>query len=139
MFELLYTSVSPAGLSESELTNILDNARLKNHILGITGMLVYHNREIMQILEGEESKVKELYQIIVEDNRHTKAEVLYEGNIEHKAFTGWSMAFKFFDEELIKEFTAGYEELTPESSPISMMKGSPNRGKRAFVSLRNML
>jgi len=52
MYELLYSSVSAAGLSQVQLEDILQAARIKNAKLNVTGMLLYHNREIMQILEG---------------------------------------------------------------------------------------
>lgn len=53
MFELLYTSIAPQGLSEQELLELLTKARIKNKQLGISGMMIYHQREVMQILEGE--------------------------------------------------------------------------------------
>lgn len=77
MFELLYTSVAPAGLSHRELTEILQQARENNRRLGISGMLLYHNREIMQLLEGEEAVVKDLFQSIAQDDRHTRVEAFY--------------------------------------------------------------
>ncbi|MBA6292523.1 BLUF domain-containing protein [Colwellia sp. MB3u-70] len=139
MFELLYTSISPAGLSEVELMRMLKQWRLKNQALDITGMLLYHDREIMQILEGEEDKVKALFQTILLDNRHRNIEVIYEGNIKDRAFSEWSMAFKLVDENIIKIISAGYEEFNLKMSPIAMIKESPNRGKNTFLSLRDML
>jgi len=137
MFELLYTSVSPIGMSESNLNDILEKARLKNKRLGITGMMLYHNREIMQILEGEKSIVQEMFQTIFEDARHTSVEVLYQGEIENRAFSDWSMAFKSIDKNMIKIITAGYEGFNKEISPICMIKDSPNRGKKTFILLRD--
>ncbi|MBA6224181.1 MULTISPECIES: BLUF domain-containing protein [unclassified Colwellia] len=139
MFELLYTSISPAGLSEVELMGMLKQWRLKNQALDITGMLLYHDREIMQILEGEEDKVKALFQTILMDNRHRSIEVIYEGNIKDRAFGEWSMAFKLLDENIIKMISAGYEEFNLKMSPITMIKENPNRGKKTFLSLRDML
>ena len=139
MFELLYTSISPAGLSEVELMGMLKQWRLKNQALDITGMLLYHDREIMQILEGEEDKVKALFQTILMDNRHRSIEVIYEGNIKDRAFGEWSMAFKLLDENIIKMISAGYEEFNLKMSPITMIKESPNRGKKTFLTLRDML
>jgi len=139
MFELVYTSISPAGLSEVELMRMLKQWRLKNQTLNVTGMLLYHDREIMQILEGEEDKVKALFQTILMDNRHRNIEVIYEGNIKDRAFSEWSMAFKLLDENIIKIISAGYEEFNLKMSPITMIKESPNRGKKTFLSLRDML
>jgi len=139
MYELLYISVSPKELSESELMDILNVAQLKNKSIGITGMLVYHNREIMQILEGEEAVVKELFQSIYMDNRHTGIDVFYQGNIENRSFGEWSMAFIQFDEENINTLTDGFEVLDKSKSPMSLVKNNPNRGKKMFLSLRDKI
>ncbi|MCG9964304.1 BLUF domain-containing protein [Shewanella cutis] len=139
LFELLYTSIAPAGLSDTELLSILEKARAKNRALDITGMLVYHNREIMQILEGEELKVRGLFQTIFRDERHTSVEVFYQGNIDHRAFSEWSMAFKLLDENTVKKMLIGYENFNPAKSPISMIASSPNRGKKTFLKLRDSL
>jgi len=135
MFELLYTSVAPQSLSEDQLMDILINARIKNKELGITGLMIYHDREIMQILEGEKTAVKALFQTIYEDKRHTSVGVFYEGNIKERAFNDWSMAFKSLDEEAVKEITSGYEGFNKLLSPIHMLKESNNRGKKVFFSL----
>ena len=139
MYELLYTSVSPQGLSESELKIILENARSKNSSLGITGMLIYHDREIMQILEGEEEDVKALYQAISNDSRHRSVEVLYQGTIEHRSFSQWTMAFKLLDPEDVEKLLVEYEELDRGKTPINLIKGSRNRGKMTFMRLRETL
>lgn len=137
MFELLYMSVSPNELSEAELNNILDGSRLNNKNNGVTGMLVYHNREIMQLLEGEEATVKALFKSICMDSRHTGIDVFYEGNIKNRAFGQWSMAFKYLDNEHIDALTPGFEALIKGQSPINMVKDNPNRGKKTFLSLRD--
>lgn len=140
MIELFYTSISPAGLSEPELMTILAKARLKNQRMSVTGMLVYHNREILQILEGEKSNVEALFQTIVEDDRHTSIDKFFQGEIETRAFVDWSMAFKSLDDNLAKKIPLdGYEEFSKGASPISMIKASKNRGKEAFLYLRDRL
>ena len=135
MYELIYTSIAPQGLSEEALIDILIHARVKNKQLGISGILIYHQREIIQILEGEKSVVEALFQTIVEDVRHTRVGVFYEGDIQEKAFKDWSMAFKSLDEEAVNKITRGYEGLNNTLSPIHMLKESNNRGKKVFISL----
>lgn len=135
MFELLYTSVAPQGLSEQDLLALLTKARIKNNQLGITGMMIYHQREVMQILEGEKSAVQALFDTIVEDPRHTRVSVFYEGEIHDRAFKDWSMAFKSLDQAAVNKITNGYEGLDKTLSPINMLKESNNRGQKVFISL----
>lgn len=137
MFELLYTSVVPAGFSEQELVDLLEKSRSKNKKHDITGMLIYHNREIMQLLEGNRREVEALFQTIFEDDRHKSVDVFYQGEIEHRSFTDWSMAFKLLDDKLISAITSGYEGHDKNISPIYMIKNSPNRGMKTFIDLRD--
>lgn len=139
MYELLYMSMSPDGFFEPELKELLQQARLKNNALGVTGMLVYCGWEFIQILEGEEDVVKDLYQTIFNDPRHRSVEVFYQGAIQQRAFTGWSMAFQVFDESDLGAHIIDYEKHNPHKSPMKMIKDNPNRGKAAFLSLRNTL
>ena len=139
MFELLYTSLSPTGLTDAELVELLESARLKNKELGITGMLIYYNREIMQILEGEEEVVKALYNTISQDVRHTSANVFYQGDIDERAFSGWSMALKVLDEKAVKTIAIDYEGNGQKVSAINMLMDNQNRGKKTFLSLLETL
>jgi len=139
MFELLYTSLSPTGLTDAELVELLESARLKNKELDITGMLIYYNREIMQILEGEEEVVKALYNTISQDVRHTSANVFYQGDIDERAFSGWSMALKILDEKAVKTIAIDYEGNGQKVSAINMLMDNKNRGKKTFLSLLETL
>lgn len=140
LYELVYTSVAGQGLSETELMVMLEHARIKNKRLGLTGMLVYDTREIMQLIEGEEADVKELYRTIQLDQRHTLVEIFYEGSIENRSFSNWSMAFKMLDEDEKEAVMVGYEKLDHTRSPINLIKeGPPNRGKETFLRWRTKL
>ncbi len=139
MFELLYTSVSPKGLSESELLRILESSRSRNEKLDVTGMLVYHNREIMQILEGHKSVVQTLFSNIAEDQRHTSVSVFYEGEIEQRAFSQWSMAFTAVDKQALNGLVGDYEAFAQGHSPANLIENNPNLGKQMFLSLRDKL
>lgn len=140
MYELLYTSLAIKNFSDSELKELLEQARVKNDRLGITGMMMYDDREIIQLLEGEKEVVKELYETIQSDPRHTIVEVFYEGLIESRAFKDWSMAFKMIDDDTRQLVLSGYEQLDYEGSPINLIKDNPpNRGKSMFLILRKML
>ena len=53
LYELVYTSVASEDLSHTQLLQILEKARVNNKRREITGMLVYDNREIMQLLDQQ--------------------------------------------------------------------------------------
>ena len=139
MYELLYTSIATKELTDLELKRILKKARVKNERLGITVMLIHHEREFFQILEGEEKMVKALFRTIHSDPAHTSVEVFYEGPVEKRAFTGWSMAFKSLEKEDLSRLLPGYEETLPGSQPQNFVFDNSNLGKRLFFKLREQL
>lgn len=143
MFELLYTSVATKALSDSELVDILTKAQDKNQRLNITGMLIYHNREVMQLLEGDEQQVKDLYDTICHDHRHTSVSVFYQGEIETRAFADWSMAFSPLNEGALNFLLANEQELNHKPMSLSQLKDQlkdcSNKGKELFLLLREAL
>jgi hypothetical protein len=54
---------------------------------------VHHNNEFIQILEGDEVVIKELYSKIVLDERHHTITFLAESSIHEKHFKDWNMAY----------------------------------------------
>jgi hypothetical protein len=69
MYELMYHSEAMPELALQDIKAILTSARLYNSKNNITGCLLYHNHEFIQVLEGEQSKVKELFRHIEKDTR----------------------------------------------------------------------
>ena len=58
IFELIYYSTASPDLSTNDILNILENSRDFNSKNEITGCLLYHNNEFVQLIEGEEEAVK---------------------------------------------------------------------------------
>jgi hypothetical protein len=57
-------------------------------------MLLHFNDEFLQLIEGEEPVVKQLYKTIAKDGRHQSSMIMREGPISVRFFSDWSMAFK---------------------------------------------
>ncbi len=94
MYQLVYVSSASADLSEDDLQDILCRARETNRDFGITGMLVYLDGCVLQVLEGRRGCVRELYARIEADPRHCGARVLIESDVAKRAFPDWSMGFR---------------------------------------------
>lgn len=91
--QLIYESRPSAGIDEDALIDILDRTQYKNLRLGISGLLVFHNGKFMQLLEGEEKQVKELFEIIRRDPRHTDVTVTLETDSQTRIMPSWVMGF----------------------------------------------
>lgn len=138
LHELLYTSAANRDFNAHELDELLRRAREKNQRLQITGMLVYHNREFMQILEGEERTVRDLYEVIAVDPRHTGARVFYSGEIAQRGFAEWTMAYTSLH-DIDPHVLEGFSEFLTAGFTSETTGPQLSKAQRLFETLRETL
>jgi hypothetical protein len=97
IFYLIYVSSAVQLLPEEELLLLLRQSQAKNLNLGITGMLLYKGGNFMQMLEGEEQTVRELYATIRKDPRHHNVLTIITDSLKARNFKDWSMGFQNMD------------------------------------------
>jgi hypothetical protein len=93
-FRLVYRSHSriPADRRREVLAEIFLVARANNKNLQITGALLVTDHHFVQTLEGEESRVRALFDRISRDERHDEVTVVAEETPEGRVFSRWAMA-----------------------------------------------
>ncbi len=94
MYSLIYRSVAKDSFDKPLIYKMLSEARDFNATHGITGCLLYHKGQFIQLLEGDEVEVISLYNRIKLDERHAAVELLEEEEINERIFGEWSMAFE---------------------------------------------
>ena len=94
MFFLVYASSAVRPFSRSDLEDLLATSRENNARAGVTGMLLYKDGNFMQVLEGEEAAVREVYGKIGTDTRHRGEIILQQGYTDERQFPDWSMGFR---------------------------------------------
>lgn len=99
----VYTSISKRKWSDDELKELLKKSREKNESQNITGMLLYLDPFFIQIIEGEERAVTDLFNRIKEDASHYKVSLIYKKPIEERSFADWTMGFNVVSEEKIAD------------------------------------
>ena len=106
--QVIYVSEKTDTSSDS-LTDIYDISQKNNSESGISGCLLIGSNSYLQLLEGPDSAVENLYSKIKLDRRHKKVKKLFEQHIDEKLFSSWSMKFTPFNnlEWGNKEFDAG--------------------------------
>lgn len=109
MFQLVYSSTAVRRLDRDELTCLVERARSHNGDHGITGMLLCSEGRFLQLLEGEEDEVRQLYAAICADARHRDVTTLSETRRLRRQFPTWTMAFRDLGEDPIIE--PGYAAL----------------------------
>ncbi|NKI32064.1 BLUF domain-containing protein [Croceivirga thetidis] len=96
MYSIIYRSLAKPEFGKSDIYQMLSAARTNNEDLGITGCLLYHNNQFLQLLEGDQNQVTKLYQKILNDSRHSHIVTINERILERPLFVDWSMAFHDF-------------------------------------------
>ncbi|MBC7913060.1 MAG: BLUF domain-containing protein [Pyrinomonadaceae bacterium] len=128
MYFLIYRSVASTNMTEEALKLLLAQSRERNKTLDITGMLVFFDGKFLQLLEGDEKDVKQLYADICRDSRHKQLITLKEGPANQRQFPGWSMSFR----------TISAEEISNEPAYKDIYKPG-SKGAMDLVSLFNRL
>lgn len=107
LYQLAYMSTSLHDFKKDDLTLLLNKSRAANMEAFVTGVLFYKSDQFLQVLEGDKSKVTELFNKIKNDTRHSNVNVIFENSILVKTFPDWSMglAISVEDEELSKDPT----------------------------------
>jgi hypothetical protein len=123
MIQLAYLSSTPALLSADDIAQILLTSRENNGRRGITGILLYKDGNVLQVLEGDEENVHRLFDTIKQDVRHRGVICMYEKVIECRDFPEWTMAFHDLNAEGAR-YLAGYSDLMAPDFDLSTLKSS---------------
>lgn len=93
-FRLIYRSrdLIPGDLRKVELGTLFSRARSNNKQQDITGALLVSDDWFVQILEGEESAVRALFDRIEKDPRHDSVSLLDATTVGERVFARWAMA-----------------------------------------------
>ena len=94
IFQLCYLSTATRDMQREDLVDLLRASRRKNEELGVTGLLLYSGDQFVQLLEGDEAAVRELYEMISKDERHRDVTLVYEERVETRFCPDWTMGFQ---------------------------------------------
>ena len=95
MIALSYVSCATNRFTHDELVGLLEICHKSNKQLNITGMLLYNGKSsFLQVLEGEEETVKNLYEVIKKDVRHHRVTCISIEPISQRSFADWKMGFR---------------------------------------------
>jgi len=100
IFHLLYTSRSLEKVTSNHLQSILTSARAHNLADELTGFLIVRNRFFLQILEGEEAKVRACFERIRNDPRHSDILVHVEVESAARLTPSWSMGYVPWNDQM---------------------------------------
>lgn len=127
LYYLIYISQSSGLQSHESLQLILQESREWNIHHHLTGMLLYVEGKItspinntpdpqpggrfMQVLEGTEADVLEVFERIRTDKRHTGLMVVKKGQLEERNFSTWDMGFQRITNQTAEDGFINLDEL----------------------------
>lgn len=91
---LTYVSSATELLTVPQLLDLLADIRPTNESLGLSGLLLYSDGNIIQVLEGPQGAVESTFAAILDDPRHKDVILMLREPIEERAFPDWSMGFR---------------------------------------------
>ncbi|MDB4505182.1 BLUF domain-containing protein [Akkermansiaceae bacterium] len=114
IFRLCYLSNPVKPFTEADFNDIESKSIEANNARDVTGILIANGERILQILEGCEDAVRELYSKIEKDSRHTVIKVISEVEDEVRLLFKWSMVVRGSTgtpQGLLEQFSEVYDEL----------------------------
>lgn len=84
----------------ADLADITKLALSNNAEAHITGLLFYHDRHFLQVIESEQTTLENLMTVLADDNRHKNIERIVDEAILERSFSDWQMStFNLSDDE----------------------------------------
>jgi len=125
MIQLIYYSSASTPFSKDDLMEILQKSRENNERDNITGILLYKDGSIMQVLEGEATDVERRYEVIRRDSRHKDCFLVGQTEIAQRQFANWSMGFRDLTDPELKDLE-GYNQYL--NQPMALKNFSTSMG-----------
>jgi hypothetical protein len=113
--QLVYISSATVPFKGGVLEDVLRKARDNNRAMNVSGILLYSDQSIMQVLEGPPDAVDRVFGGISRDPRHTAVRVVQDAFVETRDFGDWAMACSDATADDFKG-VLGLEHLTEEAA-----------------------
>ncbi|MEM0984774.1 MAG: BLUF domain-containing protein [Pseudomonadota bacterium] len=98
-YRIVYVSQAKATLADTDIGSILDASASNNDERYLTGFLTLNHGRFMQVLEGPESEVREIYGRIQDDDRHSCVTQIVGEHTQDRLFPDWTMNYFRVDDE----------------------------------------
>tara|TARA_R110002020_G_scaffold211682_3_gene417941 strand:- start:814 stop:1227 length:414 start_codon:yes stop_codon:yes gene_type:complete len=92
-YSIVYISSAADSLTKNDIQDVFNFTLDWNLDNNISGFLVYKNQSFIQLLEGDEQVLKELFERIKNDERHCNIIPIIQQNLPYKSFEGYQTSF----------------------------------------------
>ena len=91
---ILYLSSAVRAFTQRDIDALLNTAGRNNGASGVTGLLLYHDGNICQVLEGTHGAVAATFERISADTRHKDILKIFDAPIPARCFSSWAMSYR---------------------------------------------
>jgi hypothetical protein len=98
VYSIIYKSKADPTFNIFEIQKMLQRAKYFNKMNEITGIILYHKSQFIQLIEGEKGAIESLYASIMADERHHEVETILSKASNQSLWMDWSMAFYDFSD-----------------------------------------
>lgn len=123
IFRLAYLSKSVKPFTHADLDDIENKSIGANHARDVTGLLIVRDDRVLQVLEGREDAVRELYAKIEADSRHTITKLVSAAEDEERFLMTWSMVVREMSgipTDLSEQYEKIYNEMLHTEEPTEI-------------------
>lgn len=85
-FAISYVSTANKDLNQDEVTELLNQTEIRNNNEGVNGLLIYSGGNFFEVIEGEKTRIMELFENIKGDSRHRNIILVFEKEIDKPLF-----------------------------------------------------
>lgn len=120
IFRLTYLSTPADLFTGDDLDDIEAKSLVANDARDVTGLLIVNGKRVLQILEGRESAVRELYGKISKDPRHTITKLVSTREDEERMLLTWNMVVRDVDSvpaDVLRQYHELYGEFLNATEP----------------------
>lgn len=103
MIYLIYASTAVRALGRDEFEELVAKWREYNIRHGITSMMLYGKGNMIQMLEGKEEAVRELFEKISKDPAHHDVIKITEGHLVKRVFENWPMGLMNLEDDDVRK------------------------------------
>ncbi len=132
--QIAYVSSTIGLWTPAMVQQLLAGSRERNAKVGITGILLYRDGNILHIFEGAPGAVDALFSKIEQDQRHSGLIRLYEKSIDSRDFPHWSMGYREVSEQDLREIAGLSDALT---AGASLQHLRPSQARRLIESFKD--
>jgi len=94
LYCILYISTMKIEYSKEEIKEMLKLFQERNNENRISGLMLYHDRNVIQYIEGNKEELYKIYNNIENDRRHYNVIKIINEKIIKRNFIEWDMNFK---------------------------------------------